>query len=199
MKKGLVVLTLLFPAWNARAEVICALGQGVSSYRAASDQRPSNDSMQLAGRVNAAMKAICSDHCPSMPLFRNPTAANMMLVAASGDAKLVYSPQFLGAVYNGFGDDGVVALIAHELGHALDSSFGAPWINNAWTPEVRADAWAGCILAKFNFAAGGLHQALAALAQFPPPSQTAWKIRVPAVRTGYTHCGGVVSKFDGNK
>jgi hypothetical protein len=53
----LIVAFLL--ALSARGEVVCALGQGASSYKPVSDQRPSPDSMQLAGRVNAAMKAIC--------------------------------------------------------------------------------------------------------------------------------------------
>lgn len=184
---------------SARAEVVCALGQGASSYKPASDQRPSPDSMQLAGRVNAAMKAICSDHCPEMALFRNPTAANMMLIAGSGDAKVVYSPQFLYAVNTAFGDEGVVALMAHELGHALDDVGRATWVNKAWPPEVRADAWAGCILANTDLGTSGLDQALAALAKYPSPAQPDWKVRLPALRTGYTRCGGSASKFDRKK
>jgi hypothetical protein len=184
---------------GVRAEVVCALGQGASSYKPVSDQRPSPDSMQLAGRVNAAMKAICSNHCPEMALFRNPTAANMMLVAGSGDAKVVYSPQFLYAVDMAFGDEGVVALMAHELGHALDDVGRATWINRAWPPEVRADAWAGCILANTDLGTGGLDQALAALAKYPSPAQPDWKARLPALRAGYTHCGGAASKFDRRK
>jgi hypothetical protein len=184
---------------SARAEVVCALGQGASSYKPASDQRPSPDSMQLAGRVNAAMKAICSNHCPEMALFRNPTAANMMLIAGSGDAKVVYSPQFLYAVDTAFGDEGVLALMAHELGHALDDIGRTPWVDRAWLPEVRADAWAGCILAHTDLGDGGLDRALSALAKYPSPAHPDWKVRLPALRTGYTHCGGPAPKFDRRK
>jgi hypothetical protein len=184
---------------SARAEVVCALGQGASSYKPASDQRPSPDSMQLAGRVNAAMKKICSDHCPEMALFRNPTAPNMMLIAGSGDAKVVYSPQFLYAVDTAFGDEGVVALMAHELGHALDDIGRTPWVNRAWLPEVRADAWAGCILANTDLGEAGLDRALSALAKYPSPAHPDWKVRLPALRAGYTHCGGAGSKFDRRK
>jgi hypothetical protein len=186
-------------ALSARGEVVCALGQGASSYKPISDQRPSPDSMQLAGRVNSAMKAICADHCPEMALFRNPTAANMMLVAGSGDAKVVYSPQFLYAVDMAFGDEGVIGLMAHELGHALDDVGRAAWVNRAWSPEVRADAWAGCILANTDLGEKGLDQALAALAKYPSPAHPDWKVRLPALRAGYTHCGGAASKFDRRK
>ena len=89
-----------------RAEIVCALGPAASSYKADSDQRPSSDALQLANRVNAAVKTLCGVQCPTMALFRNPTAANAMLIADSGQAKLVYSPQFLAAAYDSFGDGG---------------------------------------------------------------------------------------------
>jgi hypothetical protein len=193
------VVVVFLVAFCARGEVVCALGQGVSSYKPASDQRPSPDSMQLAGRVNAAMKALCSNHCPEMALFRNPTAANMMLIAGAGDAKLVYSPQFLYAVDTAFGDEGVVALMAHELGHALDDVGRASWVNGSWPPEVRADAWTGCILANADLGEGGLDRALSALAKYPSPAHPDWKVRLPALRAGYTHCGGTAAKFDRRK
>jgi hypothetical protein len=66
---------------------------------------------------------------------------------------------------------------------------GAQWIEKGWTPEVRADAWAGCILAKANLTAAEMTAAQATLAEYPAPSHPAWSVRLPAVRSGYTHCG----------
>src|ERR1700689_1283818 len=66
--------------FGASAEVICALGSGASSYDAKADQRPTGDAMQLAGRMNAALSPSCSPQCPQIAIFRNPTAANVMLV-----------------------------------------------------------------------------------------------------------------------
>src|ERR1700732_2365855 len=91
-----------------KAEIVCALGSDTASYKPAADQRPSSDALELAGRVNAAVKTICGAQCPTMALFRNATAPNAMLIADSGQAKLVYSPQFFAAAYESFGGTGIV-------------------------------------------------------------------------------------------
>ncbi|HYK61636.1 MAG TPA: hypothetical protein VEV85_19530 [Bryobacteraceae bacterium] len=190
---------LLLLAWSANGEVVCALGQGASSYKPASDQRPSSDALQLAGRVNAALKSICGNQCPTMALFRNATAPNLMLVNNAGQAKLVYSPQFFQSAYSSFGDEGIVALIAHELGHALDSTMGAKFIKESWPPELRADAWAGCVLAKLDSSSQGLGAALAALAKYSSPAHPVWSQRLPPLRAGFTACGGEATRFDNRK
>ncbi len=142
--RWLLAVALLVPL---KAEIVCALGAGAASYKPAADQRPSGDALQLAGRVNAALKTICGAQCPTMAVLRNATAPNAMLIADAGQqAKLVYAPQFFAAAYDSFGDSGIVAVIAHVVGHALDATMGAAWIRKSWTPELRADAWAGCIL-----------------------------------------------------
>jgi hypothetical protein len=182
-----------------KAEIVCALGSGAASYKPAADQRPTSDALQLAGKVNAAMSKICGSQCPTMALLRNATAPNAMLIVDAGQAKLVYSPQFFAAAYDSFGDSGIVAVIAHELGHALDATRGAAWIRNNWTPELRADAWAGCILARLDPDPGGLQPSLSALSKYPAPSHPSWNLRLPALRTGYTQCGGSASKFDARK
>jgi len=173
-----------------KAETICALGSDASSYKRASDQRPSSDALQLANRVNAAVKTICGVQCPTMALFRNATASNAMLVIDSGQAKLVYSPHFFAAAYESFGESGILAIMAHEIGHALDDTMGAAWIKKSWTPELRADAWAGCVLAKMDPALPSIQPSLGALAKYPSPSHPSWNMRLPAIRTGYTQCGG---------
>jgi hypothetical protein len=181
---------------HASAQVICALGPGAASYKASADQRPSSDAMQLAGRVNAAVKTICTPNCPGVMVMRNTTAANTMLIAESGQGKLVYSPQFFATASDSFGDAGIIALIAHEMGHALDDSLGAAWVKSTWTPELRADAWAGCVLAKSDLSPKDLESALNALAKYPSPAHPAWSLRLPVLRTGYTQCGGGGAKFD---
>jgi len=193
--RSLLLGMLLLP-WCARAEVMCALGTGASSYKPTQDQRPTSDAVQLAGRLNAALRTICADHCPVMALFRNTTAPNAMLIADSSQAKLVYSPQFFAAAYESFGDSGILAIMAHEIGHALDATRGALWIRKSWTPELRADAWAGCILARMDPGPGGLEPHLTALSKYPSPAHPGWDVRLPALRTGYTQCGGDGSKFD---
>ena len=90
-------LMVLVPI-SAMGQVICALGPDASSYKPSEDQRPASDAMQLANRVSSAEKSICASNCPEIALFRNPTAPNAALIVSSGQAKLVYAPQFFAAV-----------------------------------------------------------------------------------------------------
>lgn len=181
----ILALALLVPAAMS-AEVLCSLGAAPASYNPSLDQRSSPDALQLAARVNTAVSSICADHCPTMSLLRNTSAADVMLIADSGQGKLVYSPQFFATAYESFGDAGILALLAHELGHALDVTLGAAWIKKSWSPELRADAWAGCVIAKMNLGAAGLP----ALEKYPSAAHPAWSVRLPVIRTGYTQCGG---------
>lgn len=186
----------LFLPLGAIAQVMCALGPGAASYKASEDQRPTSDAMLMASRVNAAAKTMCGNTCPAVIVLRNSTAANVMLIADSSQGKLVYSPQFFGLVDQKYGDAGVIAIMAHVLGHALDDTLGAAWIKGGWSPELRADSWAGCILAKNNLNLADTGAALSALASYPSPAHPGWTIRLPAIRTGYTQCGGNASQFD---
>lgn len=185
--------------FTGSAQVICTQGSGAGSYKASADQRPSPDAMQLIVRTNAAAKTICVSNCPEVVVFRNTAAPALMLIADAGRAKLVYAPQAFSAVHDRHGDAGILALVAHALGHALDDGLGAAWIDKNWTAEVRADAWAGCTLAKSSLGPAETQAALAALAQYPSPAHPKWTVRLPAIRAGYTHCGGVSSKFDARK
>jgi hypothetical protein len=189
------LLTPTLP-FAASAEVICALGSSASSYDAKADQRPTADAMQLAGRMNAALSPTCTPQCPQIAIFRNPTAPNAMLVVTADQAKFVYAPQFFAAVYDKYGDGAIIAIVAHLYGHALNEVHPASWMKSDWTPELRADAWAGCALAKSDLSANDLVDAFAALSKYPPAAQSSWPPRVPALRLGYTHCGGDGSKFD---
>jgi|SRR5579872_2794782 len=181
---------------RAASGVLCALGPGASSYNPALDQRPTSDAVQLANRVNAAAKTVCKTTCPTIALFRNTTAANLMLMAAGDQGKLVYAPQFLGAVSGSFGDAGVIALIAHAFGHALDDSLGAAWIQSGWSAEQRADAWGGCTLARAGLSVSDTQAALRALEKYPPTPTPNWSVRIPAIRAGYAACGGDATKLN---
>jgi hypothetical protein len=186
---GFALTACLLPL-TAAAQVVCALGTGASSYNAYMDQRPSADAMQLVGRAFAAAKTVCGSNCPEVVLFRNSTASNLMLVTDAARAKIVYAPQVITTLYERHGDAGIVALMSHALGHALDDTLGAAWIEKGWTPEVRADSWAGCILAKSNMSPKEMTNALAALSEYPSPAHPAWNLRLPAIRAGYSRCGG---------
>jgi hypothetical protein len=181
---------------SAGTEVICALGSGATAYDAKADQRPTGDAMQLAGRMNAALAPNCTPQCPQIAIFRNATAPNAMLVVTADQAKFVYAPKFFSAVYDQYGDGAIIAIIAHEYGHALNETHPVSWMRSDWTPELRADAWAGCALAKSDLNVNDLADALTAVSKYPPPSDSNWTLRLPALRTGYTNCGGDGATFD---
>jgi hypothetical protein len=191
----LAVAIIVLPV-VASAEVVCALGAATSAYKASLDDRPSADTMQIVRRVDAAFGPFCLPKCPEVAMFRNATAANLMLTADRDGAKLVYAPQFFATVYGKYGEPGIMALVAHVYGHAIDEVTQSTWLPANWNPELRADAWAGCMLAKSGLPANGVTEALAALTMYPPPSQTVWSRRIPAVRLGFTHCGGETATFD---
>src|SRR5215468_1946440 len=190
-----LVLFLFFsaPLFSAANQILCAVGANSAAYNAYSDERPTPDAMELAAKVNAGLGAICRPNCPTMAMFRNTSAANIMLLVATGQAKIVYKPEFFTTVFETFGDPGIMALIAHEVGHAMDANGTAKWMKPGWNPELRADAWAGCAFAKMNMDARYLRSALNALQKYPPPSYPDWGTRLSVVRTGYTECGGTVA------
>ena len=145
--------------------------------------------MQLAGPVNAAMAGACSPKCPKISMFRNLTAANAMLIASAEQMKIVYKPEFFTTVYETYGDAGIQAILAHELGHAIDAASPAAWVKRDWTPELRADAWTGCAIEKLNLRGRQLRAALEVLSKYAPASSSDWNTRIQVLRSGYVQCG----------
>src|SRR5437899_691957 len=189
--------SLLFVlAFLPTPQVLCTLGTDASSYNAYLDQRPTDDAMELAGKVNAALVTLCRPNCPGLAMFRNSTAPNAMLITDAGRTKILYKPEFFTAVYDAYGDGGIAAILAHEVGHAMDAAAPASWIKSSWTPELRADAWAGCAFARMNLSASALRAGLTTLWKYPSPSHPGWGVRLPALEAGYTQCGGTLSLWE---
>jgi hypothetical protein len=182
----LLLSILLF----AEPTLVCKLGTTDTAYNAYSDERSSGDALELAGKVNAALVSECRPNCPRISMFRNPTASNLMLLRDSDQVKLVYKPQFFTNVYDTYGDAGILAILAHEVGHAIDGSAKASWMKSNWSPELRADAWAGCALARMNLRPRPLSAGYAALSNYAPQSGPDWNTRTSVIETGYKQCGG---------
>ena len=178
----------------AAAEVLCALGPNVASYNASSDGQPTPDALAELRRLDAALQPVCTPRCPQIAMLRNPTAANMMLIATNDQAKVVYAPQFFQNLYDNFGDGAVIAVMAHEFGHALDE-LNPGKFGRGGTPEERADAWAGCALAKIQLTPKGLAEALSGVTRYPTPGNADRAQRVVAFRVGFAQCGGDAAKF----
>ena len=198
MRRFAICLLCAFALAGAGSDVICALGRGVANYNPKADERPTGDAMELARLMNKALAPTCTPRCPQMAIYRNTTAPNVMLVVTPEQAKVVYAPQFFSSVDDQYGDGAIIAMIAHLFGHALNEVQPANWIAADWSPELRADAWAGCALAKSDLSANDLADALIALSKYPPPNDSNWPLRAAALRLGYVHCGGIGGTFDGS-
>ena len=179
----------------AGPEILCRLGPAEPPYSAYSDESSSGDALELAGKVNAALGSWCRPNCPTISMFRNTTASDLMLIRGDGRMKLVYKPAFFTSVYDKYGDGGILAIMAHEVGHAIDGTTPGAWMKTNWTPELRADAWAGCALARMNLSSRTVQAGLNALSKYPSPSHPDWTVRIPVLQAGYTQCGGDASKL----
>ena len=152
--------------------------------------------MKIVQEIGDAFTPVCAPKCPTATVFRNSTAPNALTFVSLGSMKIVYSPTFFVTISKRYGSDGLVGIIAHEYGHIIDAVSLGTWMNTNWTPELRADAWAGCAFAMLKLNSRSLEQALTVILRYPAASQPNWTVRVPPLRTGYRRCGGTRSDFD---
>jgi hypothetical protein len=194
MQMRKLALLLLLPV-TAVAEVLCAFGPGTNAYKASSDERPTSDAMVELRQLSAALQPVCAPRCPQIEILRNPTAANVMLIATNDQAKIVYAPQFFQGLYDSYGDGAVMGVMAHEFGHALDELIPGKF-GRGGTPELRADAWAGCALARTELTPASLGSALSGVVRYPTPNNSDRNLRITALHLGFTQCGGATGKFE---
>jgi hypothetical protein len=187
----------VLPVVAATGAAVCSIGPPAAAYRAADDQSPTPDAIDLARQMNQELAPGCTPNCPRIALLRNPSAGGLLLMNAgtSGQWKLVYSPAFFSEIDESYGDAAVVAMLSHAFGHTLDATMASAWPKD-FTPELRADAWSGCALAQNSYDPDDVKSALAALAKFPPQSSPVWSSRLPALRLGYVKCAGDGAQFD---
>ena len=190
---GMIAISLAFSlllapllATFASAELACSLG-GNSYYDPNSDRKATPDALRIAHNV---ANVLCGSPC-NIALIRNPTAGNVAtFISPNGAAKVVYNPQFLKSVDTTIGDGAIFGLFAHEVGHVIDGRLNVPWMPRSWDRELRADAWAGCALARAALPEDKTTAALRAILGYPPPAHPARNLRFPALELGYQSCGG---------
>ena len=129
--------------------------------------------------------------CGTYFLFSNPTVPNAMAMAVGpGQTKITYSADFMNSIAGEYGGGATFGILAHEFGHHLDIHLTPSWMNTSWSRELKADAWAGCALARAGVDTTAIENALTAIAAYPSPSHPDWPLRRQAVRTGFANCGG---------
>lgn len=182
----------LFLADGAHAQLMCSLGAvpARQGYDPLLDQPPSP---RAAQELQHIYNVLCPSPygCGQSLLVMNSTATNALAIATGpGQSKIAYDPTFMTGVEQQFGGGATFGILAHEFGHHIDFHTTPPWMNTSWSRELKADAWAGCALAKTGVPTGAIENALRAIAQYPSPSHPAWPQRHHAVRTGFVSCGG---------
>lgn len=191
----------LFPLLNILAlseahadNFMCQLGVGVARYDASLDVPPSKDMQE---KMDAITRALLLEVAPSMlygafTLKENTTAPRLFSMRTGEErAKVIYSREFVDTVTQQYGAEALVGILGHAFGHYLDIAANPPrWMDNSLTTELRADALAGCVLAKGAYEKEPLEKALQALADYPAPLSPQWSARVGAIQKGYESCGG---------
>ena len=180
MKKALFVSllsTVALLSARVQAQVLCTLGPA-TPYDSMSD-------MPASGSPPADLKKLksllCPKGCGKLFLFANPTSPNTATVSdGSGTSKISYSPGFVESVRTSYGPVATLGIFAHDLGHHLEATGNRPsWMQSSWDSELRADAWAGCAMAKAELKPSGL-QAVVAGAVGVPVGETSRVERAPA-------------------
>ena len=183
----LSIAGMLLPL-RAQAQVLCALGP-VTPYDPMADMPPSAGAKADLTKVTSLL---CSKGCGKVLLFANATTPNTATVTdGAGVSKISYSPSFASSVRSNFGPIAMFGIFAHDLGHHLDATgTKAAWMKDSWDSELRADAWAGCAIAKADMSPSRLQAVLLAMSTYPSPHHPAWDARRSVITEGFSRCGG---------
>ncbi len=191
LRVSLLSIAALLPPVAARAQVLCTLGAAPASapYEPMADMPPSAGAQAELKKVKTLL---CPKGCGKVVLFANATTPNTATVTdGAGGSKIAYSPTFVGAVQKSYGPIATFGILAHNFGHHLDATANRPaWMRESWDSELRADAWAGCAIAKAEMTPSRLQAVLLAMSTYPSAHHPPWSERRPVITEGYTHCGG---------
>ncbi|WP_188860319.1 hypothetical protein [Marinobacterium nitratireducens] len=194
--KALVFIFGVFFVVDANARLMCSLGVSPGQqYNPNYDQRPGQ---RASSELDTIYRALCPTGCGRYFLTSNHSTPNAMAQAiAPGESKIAYNPDFMNDIANRYGGGATFGILAHEFGHHIDFHSTPAWMNNSWSRELKADAWAGCALARVGGSTQQIENSLRAIAAYPAPTHPGWQQRHHAVRTGFTNCGGNwSSRFD---
>jgi hypothetical protein len=174
---------------RAQAQVLCALGPTSPPYEPMADMPASAGAQAELKKIKTLL---CPKGCGKVLLFANATTPNTATVTdGAGVSKISYSPSFANSVRSNYGPAGTFGILAHALGHHLEASGNRPaWMKDAWDSELRADAWAGCAIAKAEMTPSRLQAVLLAMSSYPSSHHPPWSERRPVITEGYTRCGG---------
>jgi hypothetical protein len=188
---SLLALAALLPL-GAQAQVLCALGPAATPPYDPMADMPASDAAQK--ELKKVKGLLCPKGCGKVLLFANATSPNAATVTdGAGLSKIAYSPKFVSSLQTNFGPIATLGVFAHGLGHHLDATgTKAGWMKESWDAELRADAWAGCAMAKAELTPSRLQAVLLAMSTYPSTQHPDWNVRRPVITEGYTKCGGKI-------
>jgi hypothetical protein len=188
---SLLSLAALLPL-GAQAQVLCALGSAATPPYDPMADMPASDA--ASKEMKKVKGLLCPKGCGKVLLFANATSPNAATVTdGAGLSKIAYSPAFVSSLQTNFGPIATLGIFAHGLGHHLDATgTKAAWMKEAWDAELRADAWAGCAMAKAELTPSRLQAVLLAMSTYPSSHHPDWSARRPVITEGYTKCGGKI-------
>jgi hypothetical protein len=174
---------------------VCSLGTGgTGGYSAGLDAPPEAWAAKLSTKV---YNSLCPGGCGAIGLVQNETAGNAITFSSSSPyvpSKVAYSPSFFSDVKATYGEAAVFGILAHELGHHVDAHVSAPvWFDTSWQKELRADAYAGCALAKAKLSTAQLENVAKVISKYASPTHPAWPDRIDAIEHGFHACGGTAA------
>lgn len=181
-------LAVMLLPLRAKAQVLCTLGPA-TPYDPMADMPPSAGAKADLTKVTTLL---CPKGCGKVLLFANATTPNTATVTdGAGGTKIAYSPGFVGSVQKNYGPIATFGIVAHNLGHHLDATGNRPaWMKESWDAELRADAWAGCAIAKAEMTPSRLQAVLLAMSTYPSAHHPPWSDRRAVITEGYNRCGG---------
>src|SRR5262245_48776593 len=177
---------------GAEAQVLCALAPAATPPYDPMADMPASDAAQK--ELKKVKGLLCPKGCGKVLLFANATTPNAATVTdGAGLSKIAYKPSFVSSLQTNFGPIATLGVFAHGLGHHLEATgTKAGWMKESWDVELRADAWAGCAMAKAELTPSRLQAVLLAMSTYPSAQHPDWSTRRPVITEGYTKCGGKI-------
>jgi hypothetical protein len=189
-KLSMALFGLLATAPDVRAQgLVCSLGVATPSYSLGTDQAAPPG---LSKDLKRIITLLCPKGCGRVGLVKNASASSMLAMnVGNGNYKIAYNSAFLDRVQRVYGPDAAFGILAHEVGHHVDMNGNpAAWMDLSWNSEARADAWAGCALAKAAMKTEGFKAALRAVVSSSSGADLVLESRSSALQRGYEGCGG---------
>ena len=187
------VLTLS-PWAQSQTGFSCRLGAGMMTNAVGAQYFDTAPTPDAQDHVYEALELYgCTpEDCGEPAVFRNVGLGDAARIDLEpGRWTIRYNPVWLNGIVQRIGPNAAFGVFAHEVGHYVDFVWTKEaWFHSSWDRELRADAIAGCIVARRGVPPHEFAALVRAIASAPSLSHPAWPDRLAAIQTGYSECGG---------